>query len=197
MRVRKERRSFLTLALAGAAAPLAAEESKPTAAGQEACKAAADQAVAEWRRKSRVYDIQDRAAYGQALVARFGPEVVATIRSLTEAQAERRFEAMKLDCRGLDAVKKLLWDGLDPKDFTVEVVEDKPTRLSYRVTRCFLAEAWRSAKAQELGFAYNCAWDFGFCRGLNSRMNFTRTKTLMQGDDCCNHAYEVEPPAKS
>jgi hypothetical protein len=196
METRKERRSFLTLGLVGAAAPLMAQESKPAVEGP-ACKAAADEAVAEWRRRARVHDIQNRAGYGQALVARFGPEVVATIKGYTEAQAQKGFEAMKLDSRGLDAVKKLLWDGLDPKDFTVEVVEDRPTRLSYRVRRCFLAEAWRSANAQELGFAYNCAWDFGFCRGLNPEMKFTRTKTLMQGDDCCNHSYEVEPPAKS
>jgi hypothetical protein len=195
MEARKQRRAFLTLALAGAAAPLKAQESKSGVQG-EACKAVADGAVAEWRRGARVRDIQDRAAYGQALVDRLGPEVVATIRDFTEAQAQKSFGAMKLDSRGLDAVKKLLWDTLDPRDFAVEVVEDAPTRLSYRVTRCHLADAWRSAKAQELGFAYSCAWDFGFCRGLNPGMKFTRTKTLMQGDDCCNHSYEVEPPGR-
>jgi len=34
----------------------------------------------------------------------------------------------------------------------------------------------------------------GFCEGLNPAIEFTRTKTLMQGDDCCDHAYALRAP---
>ena len=46
----------------------------------------------------------------------------------------------------------------------------------------------RGLHAAELGFAYYCAYDYGFCQGLNPALQFSRTKTLMQGADSCDHA---------
>jgi hypothetical protein len=51
----------------------------------------------------------------------------------------------------------------------------------------------RRHDAAEIGYAFYCAWDDGFCRGLNPKMTFTRTRTLMRGDDGCDHTYTLEP----
>jgi hypothetical protein len=53
------------------------------------------------------------------------------------------------------------------------------------------AELAKKIGGEEIGFALTCAWDYGFCRGLNPEIKFTRTKTLMMGDDCCNHTYRL------
>jgi len=49
----------------------------------------------------------------------------------------------------------------------------------------------RRLHAADIGSAFYCAYDYGFCSGLNPHIVFSRTKTLMSGDDCCNHNYEL------
>jgi hypothetical protein len=60
-----------------------------------------------------------------------------------------------------------------------------------KARKCPYAEAMRRHGAAELGFAYSCAYDIGFCQGLNPAIRFTRTKTLMMGDSICDHTYEL------
>ena len=181
------RRGFIGTALASVAvAPAALAEEKPA----DASKAAVDKAVAECRERSLAENTEANAAYGKALVARFGPGVVDTIRDFTIARAKGWLEAAKLERRDLEAVKTTLWNGLGPS-FDVRVVEDSPNRLQYEVRKCPLAEAMRGHGAPEIGFAYHCAFDIGYCQGLNPAIRFTRTKTLMMGDAICNHTYEL------
>jgi hypothetical protein len=53
------------------------------------------------------------------------------------------------------------------------------------------ADEFRKHAAAEVGYSFYCCWDYGFCQGLNPHIKFTRTKTLMQGDDCCDHTYDL------
>ncbi len=185
------RRGFIGTALASVAVvPAAVAEEKRPENAPDATKAAVEQAVAECRSRSLGERLEADAAYGKALVARFGPEVVDTIRELTIARAKGWLEAAKLEKRDLGAVKTTLWNNLGP-GFEVRVVEDTETRLQYEVRKCPYAEAMRRHGAPELGFAYNCAYDIGYCQGLNPAIRFTRTKTLMMGDAICNHTYEL------
>jgi len=59
------------------------------------------------------------------------------------------------------------------------------------VTRCFLADEAAAHGMPELAHAFYCAWDEGFCQGLSPKISFIRTQTLMNGDPCCDHAYEL------
>lgn len=188
---RPSRRGFIGSTLATVAiAPCALAGTEPTPATPDATKAAIEKAVTECREASFDQRLEAEAAYGKALVARFGPGVVDTIRELTVARAKGWLEAAKLERRDLEAVKTQLWDNLGPR-FEVRVVEDTPTRLAYEVRKCPYAEAMRRHGAAELGFAYSCAYDIGFCQGLNPAIRFTRTKTLMMGDSVCDHTYEM------
>lgn len=126
------------------------------------------------------------------LVKRFGPDVLEELKTNTMESPRKRFEKMDLQKRDLSAVKDHLWNSLDLQDYQVEKLEDTPEKLAYRVTRCPHATAYRDAKGAEIGFALSCAWDFGFCKGINPAIQFTRTKTLMGGDCCCNHTYELK-----
>ncbi|TRZ85262.1 hypothetical protein D4R89_12595 [bacterium] len=38
----------------------------------------------------------------------------------------------------------------------------------------------------------SCYADFASAEEFNSKMRMIRTKTLMQGDDCCNNRYVIE-----
>lgn len=183
------RRCFLTGAFACLAATSvdAAEDLPP------AVKSAVDEARSEWRKQADDSAAEKEAAYGQALVARFGPAVVDVIRETTIGRVRARQAAAEIPRRDLDAVKTRLWDRLgDAYDF--EVLERTAQTLKFKVTRCPWAERMRRLGAADLGFAYHCAYDYGFCEGLNPAIQFTRTKTLMQGDDCCDHAYALRVP---
>jgi hypothetical protein len=184
------RRGFMTATIAGlaTASAVAAEE------GQQDVKGAVEQALAKARQRREAELTDQQAAYGKALVARFGPGVVDVIKETTITRARGWLQAEQVAERNLDAVKTLLWDKIG-RPFEWQVVERTPTSLKFKVTRCPLAERMRQLDAAELGFAYHCAYDIGFCQGLNPAIKFTRTKTLMQGHDCCDHAYELASAA--
>jgi hypothetical protein len=70
---------------------------------------------------------------------------------------------------------------------TLEIVEDTPQAV--QVTECLWAKTFQEMGAAEIGYALICHRDYGDCQGFNPKITLTRSKTLMQGDDCCNHRF--------
>lgn len=181
------RRRFIKLALlSGCMAPCLG---KVSFAGEEQDECEAK--LAKLRSGYENYMASENLARIKALAERFGPELIEATREHTIESARKRFASRDLESRDLSAVKKLLWDNLDDK-FEFSLVKETPKYLEYKVTRCYLAEMANRMDAADAGFALNCAWDYGFCKGLNPDIKFTRTKTLMQGHDCCNHTYKLK-----
>lgn len=182
------RRHFLSCAaLALSAASLARGQS----AFASSSNPEIEKAINETQAKETKSRAKQMTRYLKPLIAKYGTGVLEDLKANTIDGTKSRFEKMKLAKRDLSAVKELLWDKLEPAKYQIEKLEDTPTSLKYRVHTCPWAEAYREAKGDEIGFAVSCCWDFGFCQGLNPAIKFTRTKTLMQGDDCCNHSYEL------
>jgi ribosomal protein L12E/L44/L45/RPP1/RPP2 len=75
---------------------------------------------------------------------------------------------------------------------TVAFVEDTPQAVEIKVTECLWAKTFRAAGAGDLGYALVCHPDFASAPAFNPKMKMTRTKTLMQGHDCCNHRWTLE-----
>ena len=75
---------------------------------------------------------------------------------------------------------------------TFEVIEDVENALEVKVTECLWARTFRSNDAADIGYALVCHPDFTICRGFNPKIRMERTKTLMQGHDCCNHRWILE-----
>jgi len=185
------RRGFIGATLASVAIAPAALVHAET---PDATQAAVSKAVDDCRQAAEGQGMEEEAAYGKALVARFGPPVVDTIRDTTIARARQWLESAKLEKRDLDTVKARVWDRVGPR-FETRLVSKTPTHLQYEVRKCPYAEAMRRLGAPELGFAYYCAFDIGFCQGLNPAIRFTRTKTLMMGDTICDHSYDLPQTA--
>jgi len=72
-----------------------------------------------------------------------------------------------------------------------EKLEESETRQAYRFTRCLWAELFRSLNAEDIG-VWICEADGPVAAAFNPGIRFQRTKTLMEGDDCCDHIYYVE-----
>lgn len=75
---------------------------------------------------------------------------------------------------------------------TYEILEFTEKVVELKYTECICATIFREAKASDIGYAAICHGDFAVAQGFNPKIKLTRTKTLMQGDDCCNHRYVLE-----
>jgi len=75
---------------------------------------------------------------------------------------------------------------------TFQVIEDTPRAFEVKVTECLWAKTYREANAGDIGYVLSCYGDFASAEGFNPKMRMIRTKTLMQGNDCCNHRYVME-----
>jgi hypothetical protein len=184
------RREFIKLTLATSClsaisyAALGSDKEKQDLSCEERIKKKQDETWA-WGLKQNIQLLAE-------LKKKFGVEVAEITRQHTAGNIEKQYTEMKIEKRDLQAVKKLLWETLPEGDFEFRKVSDTEEHLEFRVTRCKLAEMLHEYNEPELGYALVCAWDEGFCRGVNPEMKFTRTKTLMMGDKYCNHTYELK-----
>lgn len=78
------------------------------------------------------------------------------------------------------------------KTIVREIVEDSEHAFEMKITECLTEIVFREANALDLGYACVCHADFGLPVGINPKLKLIRTKTLMQGHDCCNHRYVWE-----
>jgi len=73
---------------------------------------------------------------------------------------------------------------------TGEVVEDTEKVFELRVTECLWPEVFQKAGlAGDIGHAAVCNMDYSWPPAFNPDFKMERSKTLMQGHDCCNHRY--------
>ncbi|ACB73310.1 L-2-amino-thiazoline-4-carboxylic acid hydrolase [Opitutus terrae] len=183
------RREFLRVAagaaLLGSSCRLLAQTPTPTAA-----TAPESEEVARLKRQLEA----QRAGSIRLLIELYdkhGAPLLDTIAAFTAAEWQARLEQRPFSGpRDLQAVKTGLWSTLPPS-FKFETLEDTPQRLRFRVTECPVAAEMKQRQVPPaLGYALNCASDSGVAAGVNPQIKFSRTKTLMQGDECCDHCYE-------
>ena len=135
-------------------------------------------------------DMHQRAQLFKKLVAEFGPRVLEVTQQHTIDGVAAWIAGLDLPRRDLSAMLDILWNQVgDDLDYTIE--EQTPEHMKMCVTRCMWADMFRKLGAADLGYAFYCASDYGYCQGLNPNITFTRTKTIMQGDDCCDHTYDL------
>ena len=75
---------------------------------------------------------------------------------------------------------------------TVEVQRDEPGVFDFNVTRCRYAETYRAMGLGGLGDILSCDRDGAFCEGYDSRIELTRTQTIMGGASHCDFRYRAE-----
>ncbi len=121
-------------------------------------------------------------------------KLIPMLQEATSEGARKGMEANKIPKRDLAT-----WVG-SMKNFPplyrhalrVEIVEDGPQTFEFRVSRCLWAKMFRDEDAAAIGYAAICHPDFAVASGFNPKLKLIRTKTLMQGHDCCNHRYVME-----
>ena len=70
-----------------------------------------------------------------------------------------------------------------------EIVHEGPNELRMKVTRCLWAETFKELGDLELGYAMCCHPDHQMIKAYHPRLRLERTKSIMKGDDHCNHIF--------
>ena len=75
---------------------------------------------------------------------------------------------------------------------TFEIIENTDELFEIKITECLWAKTFRERKAEDIGYATICHGDFSDARAMHPKLHLERTKTLMQGFDCCHERYVFE-----
>jgi hypothetical protein len=135
----------------------------------------------------RTIDILER------MKERFGPDVYKVVE---ETMAERTVKkwseiAQHEKSCAIDDLIRILWEPLKARGFEFSI-EQKGNGIQVYCTKCVHHELAREINGTDWMFYLKCATDPYIVKGFNSKIVFRRTKTLMQGHDCCDHYYEYQ-----
>jgi hypothetical protein len=87
--------------------------------------------------------------------------------------------------RGMD-----LWTREDA--LQLEIIEQNPKRFAFNVTRCRYADMYKELGILEFGKILSCNRDAALIEGMNPKIRFTRTQTIMEGAPFCDFRYETK-----
>ncbi|MFX0107201.1 MAG: L-2-amino-thiazoline-4-carboxylic acid hydrolase [Candidatus Hodarchaeota archaeon] len=128
----------------------------------------------------------------KTLESKIGKEEVTSI--LKEWSTQRGCEIAKgMEVTDFEHFKKL-WKATTTNDYfshviTVEFPEESDSQLACKYTECLYAKILKELEAEEFGYIMLCHPDFSMAEGMHPNLGLERTKTLMQGHDCCDHRY--------
>ena len=130
----------------------------------------------------------------KAFIEEFGKEKTLEItRKVIESLAEEsgRMLAEIVGGNSLEDLAKglALWsqDGASES----ELVEITDKKIETNITRCRYAEMYKEHGMEEFGYLLSCGRDFAMVAGFNPKIQLTRTKTIMEGDDICDFRFET------
>jgi len=66
------------------------------------------------------------------------------------------------------------------------------TEVKFDVIRCKYAEMYKQHGLEKYGHLLSCGRDGALMEGFNPDIKFTRTRTIMEGDDLCDFCYSTE-----
>jgi hypothetical protein len=72
----------------------------------------------------------------------------------------------------------------------IQIIRENDNELFFDVTYCGYAQMYEKMRIKELGFILSCSRDFPFLEGFNPEIELRRTKTIMEGAECCDFRYK-------
>lgn len=137
-----------------------------------------------WRNMSRMIKIMKE---------HFGEEVYQVVVKDAGEEARQHWSQIAEEA-GDNSIEEFL-----KRQFTEEnLATMEKTELGYqfKVTNCKMCEIAKRLGIEEQAFYFFCEPDPFAAEGFNPNIGFKRTKTLMQGDDCCDHFYYYKDKSK-
>lgn len=88
--------------------------------------------------------------------------------------------------------KRQLDSDLFKNTLSYEIKEESDETFKFDVNRCIRAEIFKEFDSQDIGYEVACQPDFEVLSVFHPNLKLKRTKTLMDGDECCNFEYAWE-----
>ncbi|HOJ76687.1 MAG TPA: L-2-amino-thiazoline-4-carboxylic acid hydrolase [Bacillota bacterium] len=139
------------------------------------------------------YHTQDKVDLFNAFRESFGPKVAEVFEQVEAEKAHREWSniAIQTGKNSIEDLISLLWEPLRAKgfEFTYEI---KPDGVQFKCTKCPIYDLAIEINATEWLYHHTCCSDPHIVEGFNPKIGLRRTKTLMQGADCCDHFYFIK-----
>nr|MDO8098991.1 L-2-amino-thiazoline-4-carboxylic acid hydrolase [Candidatus Njordarchaeota archaeon] len=123
-----------------------------------------------------------RNLYGEKVINVASAAYLSTMRQRWRRIGEESEE------RDIGGLFKRLWEN-SKSLFSYEVIRKDENSLELKVNSCFWADEFRRLNAADIGFELCCMADFYIVEGFNPAIKYKRNKTLMKGDNYCDHHY--------
>lgn len=101
-------------------------------------------------------------------------------------------QGKSMDFETFRARRRTTSDRFGAHTITSAIIEDTDKAFEVNITECLWAKTFHDLDAADIGYAFICHGDFAMARVNNPKIGLIRSKTLMQGHDCCNHRYVWE-----
>ena len=75
---------------------------------------------------------------------------------------------------------------------THKILTDTEKEFEVRISECLWAKTFHKYGAADIGHAMFCNRDYTTAKAFNPKIRLIRSKTIMQGDDHCNHRWVYE-----
>lgn len=89
----------------------------------------------------------------------------------------------------IQVYKKQLDSELFKNTLSYDIKKESDEMFKMNIDRCIRAKIFRELDAQEIGYEVACRPDFEVLSVFHPDLKLKRTKTLMEGDECCDFEY--------
>lgn len=138
-------------------------------------------------------NLEEKAVLLNSLKGRFGPEVINVVARVVAERTQQEWSelARSSENNTIDDLIQLLWEPLRAIGYEF-AIDHRGDGVQIRCTVCPVYNMARELGVVEWGYHFHCAKDPQIVEGFNPKIGFRRTKTLMEGYDCCDHFYYMK-----
>ena len=131
--------------------------------------------------------------YVRALEEEYGSDAIEILASAKYELTYKQWAelARSQEDNSVAKLLDLLWKGAGPL-LEYEILYRDSEEIRLKVTKCFWADTFREMGAADIGKTLYCDDEHASASGFNTRIRLTRTKTLMEGNEYCDHCYLLE-----
>ncbi len=141
-----------------------------------------------------IHSLKDKIAGLRNLEKEYGfnqvKEVVGQQLRIKEMNNWKRI-AQRAEKNDMETFVKILWEQFCEAEGIQFKINRSGKEIRIHCTHCPSVKNYKDLNALDWGYELYCKGDYYMIEGFNPNINFTRTKTLMQGHDCCNHTYSM------
>jgi hypothetical protein len=94
--------------------------------------------------------------------------------------------------RSIEELVDIQWEHISRSGGLEFTIETQPQKIQLMCTQCPWADMAISLNATDWGYIAYCSRSYQATKSFNPEIVFTRSKTLMQGHDFCNHCYTLK-----